>query len=502
MRMKSAFEKFKEQWARISILDQTISILSWDMETYMPDDGVAARSEQVALLSELAHQWLISDETARLLEDAERETTTGDYFSIDVSMLRAARRSYDQKVKIPKQLVSRMARTTTKANSIWIDAREKSDFGAFAPILSELVELNREQAEHLGYTEHRYEALLDLFEPDLKTSAVEKIFSEMKRELIPLVKEITGSDNGPHTGFLNQKFNTAAQEAFGLIVLRDMAYDFKRGRQDRSAHPFTTSFTPYDVRITTRYEENDLLSALFSTIHEGGHALYDQGLPLDLVNTPLCQPISLGVHESQSRLWENIIGRSRPFWQHYLPVLKKHFPGQLDGISLEQFYRAVNRARPGLIRVESDELTYNLHIFIRFEIEKELIGGSLKIDDIPSLWNEKYHQYLGITPPDEARGCLQDIHWAHGAFGYFPTYTIGNLLSAQLFNRALEDHPSIPAEIEGGNFSTLLAWLRKHVHRHGSRYTFAELVKEITGGEVRVHPFMKYLSDKFRDIYR
>ncbi len=500
--MKSALDKFKKQWSRISVLDQTIAILSWDMETYMPEDGVAARSEQVALLSELAHQWLVSDDTARLIEDAERETKNGDYFSTDVSMLRVARRAYDQKVRIPEQLVSRMARTTTKANSIWIEAREQSDFGRFAPILSELIELNREQADCLGYIGHRYDALLDLFEPDLKTSAVEKLFSEMKVELIPLVREITGSAVVPDTGFLKQKFSTAAQEAFGLIVLRDMSYDLRRGRQDRSAHPFTTSFTPYDVRITTRFDENDLLSALFSTIHECGHALYDQGLPLDLLNTPLCQPISLGVHESQSRLWENIIGRSRAFWKHYLPILKAHFPGQLDGISLEQFYRAANQAKPGFIRVESDELTYNLHIFIRFEIEKELIGGSLETGDIPELWKEKYRQYLGITPPDDAHGPLQDIHWAHGAFGYFPTYTIGNLLSAQLYNKALEDYPSIPSEIEQGNMRTLLAWLRDRVHRHGSRYTFAELVKEITGGEVQVGPFMNYLSSKFREIYR
>ncbi len=500
--MKSALDKFKEQWARISILEQSISILSWDMETFMPEEGVKARSEQITLLSELAHRWLVSDITARLLEDAEAEAKGADYFSTEVAMVRVARRAYDKQVKIPEQIVTRMARATTKANSIWVEARAKSDFNAFAPILKELIELNREEAECLGYKEHPYDALLDLFEPDLKTSAVKQLFSEMKVELVPLVREITGSATAPDTAFLRQKFNTAAQEAFGLIVLKDMSYDFKRGRQDRSAHPFTTSFTPYDVRITTRFDENDLLSALFSTIHEGGHALYDQGLPINLINTPLCQPVSLGVHESQSRLWENIVGRSRSFWKHYLPILKRHFPGQLDGIGLEQFYRAVNSARPDLIRVEADEVTYNLHIFIRFEIEKELIGGTLETKDIPEVWNEKYRQYLGITPPDGARGCLQDIHWAHGAFGYFPTYTIGNLLSAQLFTRALEDHPSIPSEIEQGKLGTLLGWLREKVHRHGSRYTFTELVKEITGGEVQVSPFMSYLSGKFREIYR
>jgi carboxypeptidase Taq len=500
--MKSALDKFREQWSRISILDQTISILSWDMETYMPEDGVKARSEQLALLSELAHQWLVSDDTARLLEKAEREAAGGEYFSDQVSMLRVARRTYDQKVKIPQKLVSRLARTTTKANSIWMKARKKSDFSAFAPILAELVDINREQAELLGYAEHRYDALLDLYEPDLKTSDVDALFTELKKDLIPLAKEITGRETRLEAGFLDQKFDAARQEIFGLRVLQDMQYDFRRGRQDRSAHPFTTSFTPYDVRITTRFDENDLLSALFSTIHEGGHALYDQGLPVELVNTPLCQPISLGLHESQSRLWENIIGRSRGFWKHYLPVLKKHFPGQLDDIDLEQFYRIVNRVSPGFIRVESDELTYNLHIFIRFEMEKELLAETLKVEDIPDLWNEKYREYLGITPPDDARGCLQDIHWAHGSIGYFPTYTIGNLLSAQLYNKALEAYPSIPSEIEQGNVTTLFKWLRENIHRHGSRYTLSELVRAVTGGEVQVRPFIAYLKDKFIDIYR
>ncbi|OHD63092.1 MAG: hypothetical protein A2176_08290 [Spirochaetes bacterium RBG_13_51_14] len=500
-RTMSAFEKLKDQWARISRLEQTIGILSWDMETYMPDDGVKARSEQLALLSELAHQWLISDEMGALLDVAEQDASGREYFSDEVSMIRVARRAYNHKVKIPKKLVARLARTTTRANSIWIKARKKSDFNLFAPILGEIVELSREMADHLGYAEHRYDALLDVYEPDLTSSQVEKLFTETKRELIPLVREITGSSALIDTGFLNQTYDTARQESFGLQVLRDMKYDFRRGRQDRSAHPFTTSFTPYDVRITTRFAEDDLLSALFSTIHEGGHALYDQGLPLDKVDTPLCQPISLGVHESQSRLWENIVGRSRVFWKHYLPILKLHFPGQLDHVDGERFYRAVNRVHPGFIRVESDELTYNLHIFIRFEIEKDLVAGAIRVADIPPLWNEKYREYLGITPPDDALGCLQDIHWAHGLIGYFPTYTIGNLLSAQLYQKALQEHPSLPAELAEGDFTGLLAWLRDNVHGHGSRYTSAELVRAITGGDVQVGPFMNYVRDKFRDIY-
>ena len=500
--MSLKIDKFKEQWARISRLDQSIAVLSWDMETYMPEKGVKPRSEQLALLSELAHVWLTSDEMARSIEEAEQEVRGGDYFSEEVSMVRVARRTYDKRAKIPGDLIARFARTTAQANSIWVKARMNSDFSLFAPVLAELIELNREQAEHLGYKVHPYDALLDLFEPELTTAQVDKLFDELKTHLIPLVREISGRKGSPDADFMNQKFNVAQQEAFGLLVLKDMFYDFSRGRQDRSAHPFTTSFTPYDVRITTRFAEDDLISALFSTIHEGGHALYDQGLPVDLVDTPLCQPISLGVHESQSRLWENIVGRSRGFWKHYLPILKTYFPGQLDSVNHEQFYRIINRVKPGFIRVESDELTYNLHIFIRFEIEKDILAGSVSIDDIPELWNSKYREYLGITPPNDAQGCLQDIHWAHGSIGYFPTYTIGNLLSAQLYGKAVENCPAIASEIEEGKFHSLLAWLRDNVHKHGSRYTFVELVNTITGGEVRVSPFISYLKDKFYDIYR
>jgi carboxypeptidase Taq len=495
-------EQLKAQWARVSRLEQAIAVLGWDMETYMPEEGVRPRAEQLALLSELAHEWMTSDEMARSIEEAEKEVTGGDYFSDEVSMVRAARRSFDQKVKIPRDLIARFARATTQANSIWVKARMKSDFNIFKPALAELIDLNIEQAEHLGYKETRYDALLDLFEPDLTTAQVMTLFNELKSDLVPMVREIAAKSGAHEGGFPDQKFDIARQEAFGLLVLKDMRYDFSRGRLDRSAHPFTTSFTPYDVRITTRFSETDPLSSVFSTVHEGGHALYDQGLPLQHIDTPLCQPISLGVHESQSRLWENIVGRSRGFWKHYLPILKEHFPGQFDAFDVERIYRIVNRVKPGFIRVESDELTYNLHIFIRFEIEKDMVAGAVPVHDIPELWNSKYREYLGINPPNDAQGCLQDIHWAHGSIGYFPTYTIGNLLSAQLYDKAIEDHPAIIEEIEAGKFDTLLAWLRENVHKHGARYTFAELVRTITGGDVRVQPYVSYMAKKFNDLYR
>ncbi len=491
----------KEQWARVSRLEQAAAVLGWDMETYMPEEGVIPRAEQLALLSELAHTWMTSDEMAHAIEQAEEQVRGGEYFSDEVSMVRAARRVYDIKVKIPPDLVARFARATTRANSIWIKARMKSDFGLFKPALAELVELNIEQAEHLGYRESRYDALLDLFEPDLTTAQVEGLFNELKSQLVPMVRDISSKIKINGDAFPNQKYDYSKQKEFSLLVLKDMRFNFARGRLDLSAHPFTTSFTPYDVRITTRFAEDDPLSSLFSTIHEGGHALYDQGLPLEHLDTPLCQPISLGVHESQSRLWENIVGRSKGFWKHYLPILKTHFPGQFDFLNMEQIYRIVNRPKPGLIRVESDELTYNLHIFIRFEIEKDIIAGSVAVEDIPELWNSKYREYLGITPPNDALGCLQDIHWAHGSIGYFPTYTIGNLLAAQLYAKAVEEHPGITGETETGKFDTLLGWLRTNVHKHGTRYTLAELVRAITGSDIRVQPFVSYLHEKFNGLY-
>ena len=499
--MGDKLDRLKVKWARIARLEQSAGVLGWDMETYMPEDGVKGRAEQLALLSELAHDWLVDDETARLIEDAEGEVAGADYFSDGKAMVRQARRAYDRNALIPGGLVARMARTTAKANSIWIKARAESDFGAFAPILGEIVELNREQARCLGYRDHPYDALLDLYEPGITTAEVERIFGELKLPLISLIKKIKETPRRPRPAFLGQDFAIEKQERFGMRVLRDLGYDLKRGRQDRSAHPFTTSFGPWDVRITTRFSEKDLLSALFSTMHECGHALYDQGLPLDQADTPLCQSISLGVHESQSRLWENIVGRSRGFWKHYLPFLKEDFAGQLDGIGQEEFYRAVNSVEPGLIRVEADEVTYNPHVFVRFEIEKEMITGALAVKDVPERWNALYREYLDLTPPDDARGCLQDIHWAHGTIGYFPTYTLGNILSAQFYREAVKSNPSLPGEIEQGRFGTLLSWLRDKIHRHGTRYLPGELVQEICGRGIDVAPYVEYLEVKYGELY-
>ncbi|RJP24312.1 MAG: carboxypeptidase M32 [Deltaproteobacteria bacterium] len=499
--MGDKLDKLNSKWARIARLEQSAAVLAWDMETYMPEDGVKGRAEQLALLSELSHEWLVDDETARLIEDAEKETAGADYFADEAAMVRQARRAYDKQARIPGELVARMARTTARANSIWTKAREDNDFAAFAPVLGEIIELNREQAEYLKYGNHPYDALLDLYEPGITASEVERIFSDLKKPIVSLVHRIKGAPRKQRPPFLDQEFAIEKQERFGMRVLRDLGYDLKRGRQDRSAHPFTTSFGPWDVRITTRFSGNDLLSALFSTVHECGHALYDQGLPLKHADTPLCQSISLGIHESQSRMWENIVGRSRGFWRHYLPFLKEVFAGQLDGVGLNEFYHAVNIVEPGFIRVEADEVTYNPHVFVRFEIEKEMITGALAVKDIPGKWDSLYREYLGLTPPDNARGCLQDIHWAHGSIGYFPTYTLGNILSAQFYREAVKSHPSIPDEIEKGEFGTLLAWLRKNIHGHGTRYLPGELVQAITGRGIDTAPYVEYLEGKYGELY-
>ncbi len=499
--MGEKLDALNKKWARIARMEQTAAVLAWDMETYMPRDGVRGRAEQLALLSELAHDWLVNDETARLIEEAESETCDMDHYSDEASMVRAARRSYDKQAKIPGELVARFARTTARANSIWMDARAGSDFGAFAPVLGEILELNREQAQCLGYNEHPYDALLDLYEPGTLTSDVERIFVRLKKPLTELLGAVRKSPSSTAASITGRKFPVENQENFGITVLRDLGYNLDRGRQDRSAHPFSTSFGPWDVRITTRFFEEDPLSALFSTIHECGHALYEQGLPLEYADTPLCASISLGVHESQSRLWENIVGRSRGFWNHYLPLLKNAFNGGLDDVDAEEMYRAVNRVEPGFIRVEADEVTYNLHVFVRFEIEKELVSGKLPVKELPERWNDLYREYLGLTPPDDARGCLQDIHWAHGSFGYFPTYTLGNILSAQFYSEALKTHPGIPGEIEHGEFGTLLSWLRENIHRHGTRYLPGELVREICGSGIDPAPYIEYLEGKYGDLY-
>jgi carboxypeptidase Taq len=397
--------------------------------------------------------------------------------------------------------VAEFARVTALAYEAWTKARAQSNFSLFEPHLEKVVDLNVRLAEALGYEEHIYDPLLDQFEPEMKTTRLATIFENLKTELLPFVQAISERTDAVDASALQRTFEEQKQWDFGVQVIKDFGFDFDRGRQDKSVHPFTTSFSIGDVRLTTRVDPNYLPSALFGTLHECGHGLYEQGINSSLERTGLDDGASLGVHESQSRLWENLVGRSREFWSHYFPRLRQVFPDQLNDVDMETFYRAANRVEPSFIRVEADEVTYNLHILLRFELENEMLEGKVKIADLPEAWNAKMQTYLGVVPPDNARGVLQDIHWSGGTLGYFPTYSLGNLISVQFFDKARVDIPSLPDQIAAGQFDELLGWLRENIHRHGRKYTPVELVKRVTGNDLTASNYVAYIKAKFSDIY-
>ena len=403
--------------------------------------------------------------------------------------------------KVPTSLIVALTETCSLAEDKWAQARKDNDYQSFAPWLAKIYELKREYAEDIGYEEHIYDALLDDFEEGMKASDLDPIFAELKKHTIPLVAAIAARQDRVSDALLRQDFPEDLQERFSVGIIQDCGYSFDRGRLDRTVHPFCTNFSPNDVRITTRYERNWLPCALFGCMHEMGHAFYEMNINPAYEGTPMGGGVSLGVHESQSRLWENLVGRSRGFWQHYFPKLQATFPAQFGGVPVEALYQAINRVTPSLIRVEADEVTYNLHIILRYEMEQELLEKRLSVADAPARWNEKMRSYLGLTPPTDREGILQDIHWSGGGVGYFPTYTLGNILSVQFFQAALASHPQIPAEIAAGRFATLYAWLQQNVHHVGGKYPPAKLVVRATGRPLDTAPYIGYLKEKFSAIY-
>lgn len=498
---ESPIRQLRERLAAVSDLRSAAGVLAWDQQTYMPEGGVEARSEHLATLSRLAHETFVAGETYNLIEAATKNGAEPG--SDDEAIVRLAKRDYERSTRIPSRLVAELTRTAAIAEHAWVKSRAGSDFTTFAPHLERLAALQREAADHLGYEDHPYDALLDGYERGVKKADIESMFEELKAGTVPLIEAIAGASGDPEArrAPLRGEFGEAAQEKFGRSVITAFGYDWKRGRIDRTVHPFCINFGPGDVRITTRYDPTSLSPALFGTMHECGHALYEQGVDPAHSRTPLAGGVSLGVHESQSRLWENLVGRSREFWSHYYPKLKGTFPGRFDRVDPENFYRAMNTVQPSEIRVEADEITYNLHILLRFELEVALLEGSLEVSDLPEAWNEKMEQYLGVTPRDDAHGVLQDVHWSHGLFGYFPTYTIGNVLSVQIFESAVEAHPEIPEEISHGKFSTLLGWLRENIHRLGSKHDPKDLIKIATSRQMEAAPYLGYLKSKFGELY-
>jgi carboxypeptidase Taq len=480
----------------------------------MPPKGVTTRAETVAFVAALRHERRSSPEMGALL--AQLAETSGD--PVRDTNAREARRAYERAVSVPKRLVEEIARTAAIARDAWAAARRSNDYAAFSPMLAKLIDLKRKQADAIGYSDHPYDALLDEYEPGTSTRAISHTFSELQSRLVPLVRAIAGARKRPDFSLLQRHCPRAAQEKLCRRVAEELGFDFEAGRMDVSVHPFCSTIgSGNDVRITTRYDEQYFPAALFGVMHEVGHALYEQGLDPAHMFTPMGTYCSLGIHESQSRFWENIIGRSRPFWAARYRSVRELLGETLAGVSLDQFYAAINTVAPSLIRVEADEVTYSLHIIVRFELERDIIAGTLGVDDIPEAWNAKMTELVGITPKNDAEGCLQDIHWSMGAFGYFPTYTLGNLYAAQLHAAAVRDliGGATNRSRRAGNEATegmddgmsadelraLLDWMRKNVHQHGMRYRAAELCRQATGAPLSVEPFMDYVTAKYKPIY-
>jgi carboxypeptidase Taq len=481
----------------IKLLNGVSGLLGWDQETYMPHKAGEVRAEQLALLAGLIHDRVAAPEIGDLLGKLEK----GSLEPAKAAVVRETRRVFDREVKIPKELVEEMARTTSRAQEAWAKARKEKDFPAFAPWLEKVIDLKKRAAKLLALPgQDLYDALLDDYEPGCTVKELTALFEGLEKKLVPLVKKIQASSRKPRIDVLERNYPRAKQEEFGRLVAADMGFDFEGGRLDVSAHPFCSGLSPDDVRITTRYAENDLTGSLFGIMHEAGHGLYEQGLDRKSFGTPLAEACSTGVHESQSRLWENMVGRSRPFWKHYYPKLRGVFPDQLADVPEDDFLLAVNDVRPSFIRTEADEVTYNLHVLLRFEIERDLLSGKLRVGDLPSFWNKKLEKLLGIVPPDDSQGCLQDIHWSFGLFAYFPTYTLGNCYAAQ-FHAKARGELDLDARLAKGDLKPLREWLRKNVHERGQLYRPKELVERVTGKPPSSEAFTSYLEAKYGALF-
>ena len=499
--MSESLERLKAILAEVTDLSRAAAVLEWDQETYMPPGGVTPRSEQLSTLLRLAHVGSTSGEVGRLLGELEDETAGHPFDSYEASLVRVTRRDYDKDRKLSSELVAEIARAGSAAQPVWQKARREGNFKLFAPALEKNVELNRRVADALGYQERPYDALIDRYEPGMTTDELESIFAELKRAIVPLVADIARHADAVDDRVLYRGFEPATQVKYALELVTKLGYDVERGRQDLSTHPFSTTFGPGDARITTRVSRDFFNECLFGSIHEAGHAMYSQGHGDDIDRTPLFGGASPGVHESQSRLWENLVGRSLSFWKHFYPTLRNAFPESLRDVDDEAFFRAVNKSYPSLIRVEADEVTYNMHILLRFELENELLEGTLKVKDLPEAWNQRVEAYLGIKVPNDREGVLQDIHWSYVSFGVFPGYTLGNLIGAQLMEKIRSDIPDLESQLEAGQFAALLGWLRKNVHRHGRKFTPNELLERATGRSLTAGPWIAYVRQKFGALY-
>ena len=502
--MSGALDELKEAGREIYLLGHAGAVLGWDQETYMPPAAVEERSEQLSLLEGLLHDRLTDSRLKKLFDELgateENPAGTAAESEVDRGYVRKFFRDYTLATKLPKKLVVELARQSSIGQNRWGEARKESDFSLFEPVLTKLLELSREKAELYGYENHPYDALIDQYEPGMRTAKVKKVFDD----LIPGLKNLLGkieTAEQVENGFLHAAYPVELQRQFSREVLEDIGYDFERGRLDDSAHPFTTTLGADDVRVTSRYNDSYFPTGIFGVVHECGHGLYELGFSDEIRGNILADGASLGIHESQSRMWENIIGRSRFFWQRYFTRLGELFPQPLLDTDEEAFFRAINKVEPSFIRIDADEVTYNLHIALRFGLELDMISGKLPVRNLPDEWNRRFTDLLGLTPADDAEGVLQDIHWSFAAFGYFPTYTLGNLYGAQFFSALERDLPDWAELIRTGDFSSLLTWMRERLHRHGSVYTSEELCERVTGAALDPRHFIQYLNEKFGSVY-
>jgi len=497
----AAFLHLKTRLAEINDIQSAAAVLHWDEATYMPPKGAPARGRQLATLRQIAHQKFTDGTIAQLLEDLHSYEATLPYDSNEASLLRVARRNYDRAAKIPPDFTARFSQLRSKTYQAWAQARPENNFALVQPYLERMVECSRELANFFPGYEHIADPLIEQSDYGMTATSIRAVFAELRDQLVPLVQAITAQPP-IEDACLRRFFPEVEQIAFTHRVLNQMGYDMQRGRQDKTLHPFMTNFSIDDVRITTRFYDMDLGQGLFSTIHEMGHAFYEMGVAPELEGTILAGGVSSGVHESQSRLWENMVGRSRPFWTYFYPQLQAAFPNQLSQVSLDTFYRAINKVAKSLIRTDADEVTYNLHVMIRFDLELDLLDGKLAVRDLPEAWNERYRSDLGVVPPSDREGVLQDVHWYTGQVGgMFQGYTLGNLMSAQFFEAALADLPQIPTQIAQGEFQPLHTWLREKIYYHGCKYTAAETVERVTGRSLQTQPLMNYLRHKYSELY-
>ena len=498
MSSATLYSEYKTKMQKIADVKYASAVLQWDQETYLPKKGSEYRGRQIATLTEIAHQQFTDEKLGTLLNELAAKDDLSDREKKNILL---TLEDYNRNKKLSPEFVRHMSETVNKSFHAWIQARKENSFAVFQKPLDEVIQLKKQEADFLGYEHHPYNALMNDYDKGLTVEVTDNLFASLRPLLSAVLEKITDQPQVDNS-FLHQPFDKDQQWKFGIELLKRMHFDFEAGRQDISEHPFTTNFNSKDVRVTTRIDENDFGNMTWSCLHEGGHALYEQGLPAEEYGLPLGEYCSLSIHESQSRLWENCVGRSREFWEHNFPLLRSYFKKQLNDISTEQFYKGINKVQPSLIRTEADELTYHFHVMIRYEIEKLLIEGNIKTTDIPTYWNEHYKKYLGVTVPDDKQGCLQDIHWSHGSFGYFATYSIGSLYAAQLYEAILKGNPSLKNEIKKGNNLPVLTWLKQHIYGYGRYYSSGELCRKATGENLNSQYFIDHVTRKYSDIYK